>query len=316
ERGAQGGLVVRGAGVGDEEEQRAHRSLGVLHLARGRRDPSARGARARRSRGEDGARRGGWRVFRGISSGLARAARGQRREQEGRGEQARAGNEARTAAHRRAVYRRTSPMAEAWDTLGAMAVDRNALDRAVDELSPELEALARRIHEHPELAFEEHRASAWIAELLEQKGLRVERALGGLATAFRARIGARSGPTVAILAEYDALPEIGHACGHNLIASGAVGAFLALSRVADALPGAVTLIGTPAEEGGGGKIRLLEAGAFEGVEAAMMYHPYDRDILAHPALANRRYLFTFHGAPAHAAMAPWDGRSALTACLE
>ena len=207
-------------------------------------------------------------------------------------------------------------MAEAWDTLGAMAVDRNALDRAVDELSPELEALARRIHEHPELAFEEHRASAWIAELLEQKGLRVERALGGLATAFRARIGARSGPTVAILAEYDALPEIGHACGHNLIASGAVGAFLALSRVADALPGAVTLIGTPAEEGGGGKIRLLVAGAFEGVEAAMMYHPYDRDILAHPALANRRYLFTFHGAPAHAAMAPWDGRSALTACLE
>lgn len=207
-------------------------------------------------------------------------------------------------------------MADAWDRLGAMTVDRNVLDRAVDELAPELEALARRIHAHPELAFEEHQASAWIAELLEQKGASVERPLGGLATAFRARIGARPAPTVAILAEYDALPEIGHACGHNLIAAGAVGAFLALSRVANELPGAVVLIGTPAEEGGGGKIRLLEAGVFEGVEAAMMYHPYDRDILAHPALANRRYAFTFHGVPSHAAMSPWEGRSALTACLE
>jgi metal-dependent amidase/aminoacylase/carboxypeptidase family protein len=113
--------------------------------------------------------------------------------------------------------------------------------------------------------------------------------------------------------------RIGHACGHNLIAAGALGAFLALGRAARAsggLGGTVELIGTPAEEGGGGKIRLLDAGMFAGVDAAMMYHPYDRDLLAHPALATTRLTFTFRGAPAHAAIAPWDGQSALTACLE
>jgi amidohydrolase len=121
---------------------------------------------------------------------------------------------------------------------------------------------------------------------------------------------------VALLAEYDALPEIGHACGHNLIAGAAVGAFLALARHAGAIQGTVELLGTPAEEAGGGKIRLLEAGAFDGVDAAMMFHPFDRDVLAHPALTSQRLVATFRGAPAHAAFAPWDGKSALTACLD
>jgi amidohydrolase len=119
---------------------------------------------------------------------------------------------------------------------------------------------------------------------------------------------------VAVLAEYDALPELGHACGHNLIAAGAVGAFLALARSGSLLGGEVSLLGTPAEEGGGGKIRLLEAGVFEGVDAAMMYHPYDRDLLSHRALASLRVGMTFRGAPSHAAIAPWEGRSALAAC--
>jgi amidohydrolase len=197
-----------------------------------------------------------------------------------------------------------------------MPIDRSALDREVDTLEPALVALATLLHENPELAYAEHRAVAWIAERIEAAGVRVERNLGGLATAFRARAGTSSGPRVAILAEYDALPEIGHACGHNLIAAGAVGAFLALARHAPALGGQVELIGTPAEEGGGGKIRLLQAGVFEGVEAAMMYHPYDRDLLSNPALATTRLALTYHGAPAHAAIAPWDGQSALTACLE
>jgi amidohydrolase len=140
--------------------------------------------------------------------------------------------------------------------------------------------------------------------------------LGGVETAFRARLGGSAGPHVAILAEYDALPEIGHACGHNLIAGGAVGAFLAIARQASAIGGTVELIGTPAEEGGGGKIKLLDAGVFRGVDVAMMYHPYDRDILAHPALATKRVRLTFKGAPSHASIAPWDGQSALTACLE
>ncbi len=122
----------------------------------------------------------------------------------------------------------------------------------------------------------------------------MERSLGGLATAFRARAGKGSGPRVAILAEYDALPEIGHACGHNLIAAGAVGAFLALSRHAADLGGTVELIGTPAEEGGGRQGAVApRRRRSSGIDAAMMYHPYDRDILSHPALATRRVTLTF-----------------------
>lgn len=197
-----------------------------------------------------------------------------------------------------------------------MPIDRNALDQAVEDLGSDLAALAEKLHDHPELGYEEHRAVGWITERLSAAGVAVERALGGVETAFRARVGSGSGPRVAILAEYDALPEIGHACGHNLIAAGALGAFLALARQARELTGTVELIGTPAEEGGGGKIRLLEAGVFRGVDAAMMFHPYDRDILAHPALATTRVAFNYRGTPSHAAIAPHDGRSALTACLE
>jgi amidohydrolase len=201
-----------------------------------------------------------------------------------------------------------------------MLIDRARLDAEVDALRPVLVGLADRLHAHPELAFQEHRAAGWIAECLEAEGHVVERALGGVQTAFRARIGGAGRPHVAILAEYDALPEIGHACGHNLIAAGALGGFLALGRVLRQLPagqlGRIDLLGTPAEEGGGGKIRLLEAGVFAGVDAAMMYHPFDRDVLTNPALATTKLVFSFRGAPAHAAIAPWDGQSALTACLE
>ncbi len=196
-------------------------------------------------------------------------------------------------------------------------VDRTALDRSVDDLAPTLTALAARIHENPELRYQEHKASAWIAEALHNAaGVDVERGTGGLPTSFRATVGSGGGPRIAILAEYDALPAIGHACGHNLIAAGAVGAFLAVARNVDGLRGTVEILGTPAEEGGGGKVRLIGAGAFDGVDAAMMYHPYDRDILAHPSLASLWLEMTFHGTPSHAAAAPWDGQSALTACLE
>ena len=189
------------------------------------------------------------------------------------------------------------------------------LDAAVDGARRALEALALRIHEHPELRFEEQKAAGWIAELLASHGHAVEQPLGGLPTALRARAGA-AGPRVAILAEYDALPEIGHACGHNLIAAGAVGAFLAAASEAEALGGTVELLGTPAEEGGGGKVKLLDAGCFEGLDAALMFHPFDRDLLTHPALANVWLELTFRGTPAHAAAAPHDGQSALTACIQ
>jgi amidohydrolase len=195
------------------------------------------------------------------------------------------------------------------------SLDPSRIARDVDALAPTLRDVSARIHANPELRYEEHRAAAWLAEAVAAAGLPVEKNLGGLPTAFRARAGSGAGPRVAILAEYDALPEIGHACGHNLIAAGALGAFLALARQAEALGGTVDLVGTPAEEGGGGKIRLLDAGVFAGVDAAMMFHPFDRDLLAHLALASVWIEMRFKGTPSHAALAPWEGQSALTACL-
>jgi len=145
----------------------------------------------------------------------------------------------------------------------------------VDTLADELEALSHRIHDTPELAFEEARASAWLADFLAKHGARVERGVGGLATAFRATIdGTGPGPTVAIMAEYDALPGIGHACGHNVIATAGTGAGAALAAALGTLPfaGRIQVIGTPAEEGGAGKVKLLDAGVFKDVDAAMMIH--------------------------------------------
>jgi amidohydrolase len=192
----------------------------------------------------------------------------------------------------------------------------SSIDRTVDDCAEDLIALARRIHANPELRFEEHKASAWVGEFVAARGYRVERGVAGMATALRACAGDDKGPRIAILAEYDALPGVGHACGHNLIAAGAAGAFVAAAAVADAVGGEVVLLGTPAEEGGGGKIEMIKAGAFEGFDAAMMFHPFDRDLLAHPALASLWLAFDFHGTPSHAALAPHAGRSALTACLD
>lgn len=190
------------------------------------------------------------------------------------------------------------------------------IDATVDREREALSKLARDIHQNPELRFEEHKAAGWIATLLEARGFTVERGLAGMTTALRASKGSGKGPKIAILGEYDALPDIGHACGHNLIAASAVGAFLAAAEVAERVGGDVVFLGTPAEEGGGGKIRMIEQGVFEGLEAAMMFHPFDRDILAHPALASVWLQMTFNGTPAHAAAAPHDGKSALQACLD
>ncbi|CAN5531416.1 M20 family metallopeptidase [soil metagenome] len=198
-------------------------------------------------------------------------------------------------------------------------LDRKLSARVDEIVRTETEGLTKLsldIHQNPELRWAEHKATAWICDYLEARGFAVERNLGGLATAFRARAGKAGGPQVAILAEYDALPEIGHACGHNLIAAGAVGAFVAAAPLAAEAGGEIVLLGTPAEEGGGGKIRLIDAGAFAGLDAAMMFHPFDRDMLAHPALASLWLACTFKGQPAHAAAAPHMGRSALTACMD
>jgi amidohydrolase len=174
--------------------------------------------------------------------------------------------------------------------------------------------LSHRIHAHPEIRFEEVQASAWLADLLEERGFDVERGIGELPTAFRAtRAGRSDGPTVALLCEYDALPGLGHACGHNVIATMGIGAALALAPMMDDLPGRLVVLGTPAEEGGGGKALLLETGVFDGVDAALMIHPYHRNEANMPTLASFKWEVTFHGVPAHAAMAPHLGVNALDA---
>src|SRR5262245_45193802 len=178
----------------------------------------------------------------------------------------------------------------------------------------DLLALSRRIHGTPELAFEEERAAGWVAEALDAAGFRVERGVCDLPTAFVARAG--SGPLhVAICAEYDALPDIGHACGHNLIAALAVGAGLAAARVADEVGLTVTVVGTPAEESGGGKILLLQRGAFAGVHAAMMVHPAPFDMAEPPTLAFAEFEAHYHGKASHASAAPELGVNAADALV-
>ena len=173
----------------------------------------------------------------------------------------------------------------------------------------ELLALSRRIHGQPELAFEEERAAAWVADTLDAAGFRVERGPCDLPTALVARAG--SGPLhVAICAEYDALPDVGHACGHNLIAALAVGAGIAAARVADEVGLTVSIVGTPAEESGGGKILLLERGAFAGVHAAMMVHPAPFDMAEPPTLAFAEFEAHYHGKASHASAAPELGVNA------
>jgi amidohydrolase len=172
--------------------------------------------------------------------------------------------------------------------------------------------LSHRIHGTPELAFEEERAAAWVGEALADGGLSVEAGICDLPTALVATAG--SGPLVlGICAEYDALPGVGHACGHNVIAAAAVGAGLGLARGADDLGLTVTVLGTPAEEGGGGKVLMLERGAFDGLDAAMMVHPAAVEMAAMPGSAVSVFDVTYRGVPAHAGAYPERGINAADA---
>lgn len=173
-------------------------------------------------------------------------------------------------------------------------------------------AVSRQIHADPELGFAEEAAMERLVEWLIEAGFSVVTGVGELPTAFRASIGSDDGPTVAFLAEYDALPGLGHGCAHNLIAAGSCLAAIALSAATD-MPGRVLVIGTPAEEGGGGKALELDAGVFDDVDSALMFHGADRTIVARPMLAAVKYNISFHGVAAHAAKNPDAGRSALSA---
>ena len=188
--------------------------------------------------------------------------------------------------------------------------------KEVDALAPELYALSKQLYDHPEIAFQEQQACEWLSAYLEEKGFAVERQAGGVETAFYASIPGRQGkPKVALLAEYDALPKIGHGCGHNLIAAASVGAGVALSRFLDGVEGQLVVVGTPAEEGGGGKIMLLDAGIFDDVDAAMMFHPGSRTVVGDDSLGRIKFTVEFFGKTAHAAGSPAEGINALDAMV-
>jgi amidohydrolase len=198
-----------------------------------------------------------------------------------------------------------------------MSTVKDAITQAVDRLGNDLEQLSRRIHDHPELAYQEVKAAGWLCDFLDAQGFKVERGVAGVDTAFRATMETGDGPTIAILCEYDALPAIGHACGHNVIAASGAGAGAALAAVRDTLPkGRIQVIGTPAEEGGGGKVKLINGGVFKDVDVAMMVHGWDKWIGHQDLLGIVRVGFEFTGKAAHASADPWQGVNALDAVIQ
>src|SRR6058998_918518 len=198
-----------------------------------------------------------------------------------------------------------------------MTALKDTIAGAIDRLGDDLEKLSRRINDNHELGYQEVQAAAWLTDFLAGQGFKVERAVAGVETAFRATLETGEGPTIAILCEYDALPAIGHACGHNAIATAGVGAGAGLAAVRHQLPkGRIHVIGTPAEEGGGGKVKLIRAGVFEDVDAAMMVHGFDQWVGHMDLLGIVRVGFEFTGKASHAAADPWDGVNALDAAIQ
>jgi amidohydrolase len=226
---------------------------------------------------------------------------------------------------------------------GPHAEVKRRIAAAVDAAGEEILELSHRIHAHPEPAFEETKASGWVAETLARHGFAVEHPAGSLPTAVRAVLrggraaspggasgrvasGARTDdaldsveahphPRIAVLAEYDALPGLGHGCGHNTMAASGVGAAIALAAVADSLPGEIVFFGTPAEERGSGKRLMIDEGLFEGIDAALLYHPCDRTHVEIHPLASIDIDVVFTGRQSHAAADPWLGRNALDAMV-
>jgi amidohydrolase len=184
----------------------------------------------------------------------------------------------------------------------------------VDRLADVLVDASHQIHAHPELGYEEHFAHELLTDVLEREGVAVERGARDLETAFEARVG-DDGPLIAVLCEYDALPGIGHACGHNIIGTAGLGAGLAAAKLAARAGGRVLILGTPAEEGGGGKVLLAERGALDGVDAAMMVHPAGADLATMNVIAIHQLWVDYHGQSAHAAAFPQKGRNALDAAV-
>jgi amidohydrolase len=192
---------------------------------------------------------------------------------------------------------------------------KDTASKAFDLVEHELRNLSRWMYDHPETAYEEFETSAKLVKYLSEKGFSVEYPAYGLETAFAARVGSE-GPEVVICCEIDALPEVGHACGHNIIATSAIGAGIALAPLVEDLGIQVTVLGTPAEEAGGGKIDLINAGAFTDAAAAMMVHPANDDVVDKNSLALAQIDVEFHGKASHAAFKPQVGVNALDAAVQ
>lgn len=193
--------------------------------------------------------------------------------------------------------------------------DQRKILAAIDETAEEAVSISQQIHRRPEIAFEEHFASDLLEKSLEKHGFHVDSSIAHIPTAFRACRGAAESPSVAFLAEYDALKSMGHACGHNLIAAMSFLAGIGLGAVAGSLPGQVVVLGTPAEEGAGAKIPMLERGAFDRLDAVMMAHPYIGNYLATESLSMEDIRMRFYGRAAHAVAQPWMGHNALDGLL-
>lgn len=194
---------------------------------------------------------------------------------------------------------------------------KERIGKAIDEAREDLISLSRNIHDHPELGFEEYKALGFISDVLGKYGFQVQKGYGGLPTSFRADArGMDGGPNIAFLAEYDALKGVGHGCGHNLIATCAVGAFLGMASVLHELPGRICIIGTPAEEGGAGKVKLLDNGAFDDVDYALMMHPSSggSNLVGRGGRAACTVYVEFHGKGAHSSV-PKNGINALSAVI-
>lgn len=198
--------------------------------------------------------------------------------------------------------------------MNATALKREVCE-AIDAMAPALIEASHAIHARPELAFQEFEAARLLTDRIEAAGLTVTRGAFGLPTAFASAFGPEGSAEVSILSEYDALPGIGHACGHNIIATAGLGAALALARLGARLPGRVRYLGTPAEERGGGKELMAREGAFDGVDASMMVHPAGIDLVTMPCICVSEVVTTYKGRTAHASAMPHAGLNALDALV-
>ncbi|HEY5336945.1 MAG TPA: M20 family metallopeptidase [Rhizomicrobium sp.] len=186
---------------------------------------------------------------------------------------------------------------------------------AIDGMQADLLALSHDIHQEPELALEEFKSAEKLAKAVERHDLKVQRGAFGLETAYVAEFGKDRGPAIAILSEYDALPGVGHACGHNIIATSGFGAAMGLAKLNGSLPGRVRYLGTPAEERFGGKEIIAREGAFDRVDAAMMTHPSNMNMVTMPCIAISEVEVTYHGRASHASAMPYRGLNALDAVV-